>query len=386
MRGWASLAAGALFALAAVSARAQEPFKIGLILPMTGPFQSTGVQANDAAKLFLKDHGDMVAGRKVEIILRDDASSPANSRRIAQELVVQDHIGAMVGFGITPQALAVAPISAQAKVPMLLVGSAASISVTKSPYAVRVGQTVPQSSFVMGQWAAKHGIKTAVTIVSDYAPGYDAEEYFTKSFTEGGGKVLEKIRVPVVNPDFAPFLDRAKNDKPSAIFIFLPAGEGAAFAKQYVERGLQSSGIQLISTHDVMDDEVLDQMGDVVLGMISAGPYSAAHDSPMNKKFVADFEALNGGKRPDFMAVFTYDSLRAIYRALEATKGKGDGPALVKAMEGMKFESVRGPVEIDPKTRDVIQNIYIRKNEKIDGHIFAVEFETVPMVRDPGAK
>ena len=271
MRGWASLAAGALFALAAVSARAQEPFKIGLILPMTGPFQSTGVQANDAAKLFLKDHGDMVAGRKVEIILRDDASSPANSRRIAQELVVQDHIGAMVGFGITPQALAVAPISAQAKVPMLLVGSAASISVTKSPYAVRVGQTVPQSSFVMGQWAAKHGIKTAVTIVSDYAPGYDAEEYFTKSFTEGGGKVLEKIRVPVVNPDFAPFLDRAKNDKPSAIFIFLPAGEGAAFAKQYVERGLQSSGIQLISTHDVMDDEVLDQMGDVVLGMISAG-------------------------------------------------------------------------------------------------------------------
>jgi branched-chain amino acid transport system substrate-binding protein len=386
MRSWKNLAAGALMALAAASAQAQaqEPFKIGLILPMTGPFQSTGIQANDAAKLFLKDFGDTVAGRKIEIILRDDASSPANTRRIAQELVVQDHIGAMVGFGITPQALAVAPISAEAKVPMLLVGSAASISTEKSPYAVRVGQTVPQSASVMATWAAKNGMKTAVTIVSDYAPGYDAEEYFAKAFTAGGGQVVEKIRVPVVNPDFAPFLDRAKNDKPSTIFIFLPAGQGAAFAKQYIERGLQSSGIKLIATHDVMDDDVLDQMGDVVLGMISAGPYSAAHDSPMNKKFVADFEALNGGKRPNFMGLFTYDSLRVIYKALEATKGNGDGPALVDAMKGMKFESARGPVEIDPVTRDVIQNIYIRKNEKIDGHIFAVETETVPMVRDPG--
>ena len=240
------------------------------------------------------------------------------------------------------------------------------------------------SAATIGAWAYKKGMHSAVTIVSDYAPGYDAEEWFSKAFTAAGGTIAEKIRVPLINPDFAPFLDRAKNDKPSAIFIFLPAGQGAAFAKQYVERGLQSSGIQLISTHDVMDDEVLDQMGDVVLGMISAGPYSAAHDSALNKKFVADFEALNGGKRPDFMAVFAYDSFRAIYQALEATKGNGDGPALVKAMEGMKFESVRGPVEIDPRTRDVIQNIYIRKNEKIGGHIFAVEFETVPMVRDPG--
>ena len=385
MRSWSSLAAGALIALATVSARAQEPFKIGLILPMTGPFQSTGVQANDAAKVFLKEFGDTVAGRKVQIILRDDASSPANTRRIAQELVIQDHIGAMVGFGITPQALAAAPISAQAKIPMLLVGSGASVSVTKSPYAVRVGQTVGQSAATIATWAYKQGMHSAVTIVSDYAPGYDAEKWFSQAFTAAGGKVVEKIRVPMVNPDFAPFLDRAKNDKPSTIFIFLPAGEGAAFAQQYVERGLQKSGIQLISTHDVMDDDLLDQMGNVVLGMVSAGPYSAAHDSPINKKFVADFEALNGGKRPDFMAVFAYDSFRTIYRALEATKGKGDGPALVAAMKGMKFESPRGPIEIDPRTRDVIQNIYIRKNEKIGGHIFAVEFATVPMVRDPGA-
>ncbi len=386
MKPWTVFAATALLALATAtaSAQAKPPFKIALILPMTGPFQSTGVQANDAAKLFAKQYGLAVAGRKVQIILRDDASSPANSRRIAQELVVQDHINVMVGFGITPQALAVAPISAQAKVPMFLVGSAASIATEKSPYAVRVGQTVAQSAFIMGEWAAQHGMKTAVSIVSDYAPGYDAEKYFAEGFAKNGGKVLQKIRVPVVNPDFGPFLDRAKNAKPSTIFIFLPAGEGAAFAKQYAAQGLEKSGIKLIATHDVMDDDILDQMGKAVLGMISAGPYSAAHNSPMNKKFVADFEAVNGGKRPDFMAVFTYDSLRAIYRALKITKGNGRGPALIAALKGMKFESPRGPIEIDPKTRDVIQNIYIRRNEMVHGHMFAVEFQTYPMVRDPG--
>jgi branched-chain amino acid transport system substrate-binding protein len=365
------------------TAQAQEAFKIGLILPMTGPSQSTGKQIDAAVKLFMAQNGDTVAGRKVEVILRDDAGVADTTRRLAQELVVKDHVSALAGFGLTPLALSAAPIATQAKVPMIVMAAATSIITEKSPFIVRTAQVMPQVAGAMGTWTSTQPIKTVVTLVTDYGPGIDAETWFNKQFTAGGGKVLASLRVPLANPDFAPFLQRVKDEKPDAVFVFTPSGAGAIFMKQFVERGLDKSGIRLIALGDVTDDDQLQGMGDVTLGVVTAGPYSADHGSAMNKAFVSAFEAANNKMRPNFMAVFGYDGMRALYNAIKATGGKGDGAALVKAMEGAKWESPRGMVEIDPKTRDIIQDVYFRKVEKVDGQLYNVEFGSVPMVRDP---
>lgn len=365
------------------TAQAQEAFKIGLILPMTGPSQSTGKQIDAAVKLFMAQNGDTVAGRKVEVILRDDAGVADTTRRLAQELVVKDHVSALAGFGLTPLALSAAPIASQAKVPMIVMAAATSIITEKSPFIVRTAQVMPQVAGAMGTWTSTQPIKTVVTLVTDYGPGIDAETWFNKQFTAGGGKVLASLRVPLANPDFAPFLQRVKDEKPDAVFVFTPSGAGAIFMKQFVERGLDKSGIRLIALGDVTDDDQLQGMGDVTLGVVTAGPYSADHGSAMNKAFVSAFEAANNKMRPNFMAVFGYDGMRALYNAIKATGGKGDGAALVKAMEGAKWESPRGMVEIDPKTRDIIQDVYFRKVEKVDGQLYNVEFGSVPMVRDP---
>jgi branched-chain amino acid transport system substrate-binding protein len=365
------------------TAQAQEAFKIGLILPMTGPSQSTGKQIDAAVKLFMAQNGDTVAGRKVEVILRDDAGVADTTRRLAQELVVKDHVSALAGFGLTPLALSAAPIATQAKVPMIVMAAATSIITEKSPFIVRTAQVMPQVAGAMGTWTSTQPIKTVVTLVTDYGPGIDAETWFNKQFTAGGGKVLASLRVPLANPDFAPFLQRVRDEKPDAVFVFTPSGAGAIFMKQFVERGLDKSGIRLIALGDVTDDDQLQGMGDVTLGVVTAGPYSADHGSAMNKAFVSAFEAANNKMRPNFMAVFGYDGMRALYNAIKATGGKGDGAALVKAMEGAKWESPRGMVEIDPKTRDIIQDVYFRKVEKVDGQLYNVEFGSVPMVRDP---
>ncbi len=373
------LAAGLL----ASTAHAQEPFKIGLILPMTGPSQSTGKQINAAVKLFMQQNTDMVAGRKVEVILRDDAGVPDTTRRLAQELVVKDKVNALAGFGLTPLALSAAPIATQAKVPMVVMAAATSIITEKSPYIVRTAQVVPQVAGTMGTWAAAQPIKKIVTLVTDYGPGLDAETWFNKMFTAGGGTVLASLRVPLANPDFAPFLQRMRDEKPDAVFVFTPSGAGAIFMKQFVERGLDKSGIRLIAMGDVTDDDQLNDMGDVALGVVTAGPYSANHGSAVNKAFVKAFLAANDNMRPNFMAVFGYDGMTAIYNALKATNGKGDGTALVHAMEGAKWESPRGPIAIDAKTRDIIQDVYFRKVERVDGQLYNVEFGSVPQVKDP---
>ena len=369
--------------LLAGTAAAQQTVKIGLILPMTGPFQGTGRQVDAAVKLYMQQHGDTVAGTKIEVILRDDGGVPDTSKRLAQELVVRDKADILMGFGLTPIALAVAPIATQAKVPEIVISAGTSMVTTASPFIVRTGQVVPQTATVMADWALKNGIKKVVSVVSDYGPGYDGEKWFDDRFKAGGGTVLEALRVPLANPDFAPFLQRVKDAAPDAMFVFVPSGQGSAFAKQYVERGMDKSGIRFIATGDVTDDDILNNMGDAALGVITAMPYSAAHPSDMNKAYVAAFKAANNGMRPNFMSVFGYDGMHAVYAALEKTKGSPDGTALVEAMKGLSWESPRGPMMIDPETRDVVHNIYISKVERVNGELYNVEFATFPMVKDP---
>jgi branched-chain amino acid transport system substrate-binding protein len=375
------LLAAATVAAMGATAQAQDAVKIGLILPMTGGQASTGKQIDNAVKLYMQQHGDTVAGRKIEVILKDDAAVPDNTKRLAQELIVNDKVNFIAGFGVTPAALAAAPLATQAKVPEIVMAAGTSIITERSPYIVRTSFTLAQSSTIIGDWAAKNGIKKVATLTSDYAPGNDALTFFKQNFTAGGGEIVEEVKVPLANPDFAPFLQRMKDAKPDAMFVFVPAGQGGNFMKQYAERGL--TGIKVIGPGDVMDDDVLNGMGDAALGAVTAHLYSAAHPSAKNKEFVAAYKkAFN--QRPGFMAVGGYDGIHLIYEALKKTGGKTDGDGLIEAMKGMKWESPRGPISIDPETRDIVQNIYIRKVEKVDGELYNVEFATFEAVKDAG--
>jgi branched-chain amino acid transport system substrate-binding protein len=364
-------------------AHAQESVKIGLIVPMTGGQASTGQQINNAIKLYQQKNGDTVAGKKVEIILKDDAALPDNTKRLAQELIVNEKVNIIAGFGVTPAALAAAPLATQAKVPEIVMAAGTSIITERSPYIVRTSFTLAQSSTIIGDWAAKNGIKKVATLTSDYAPGNDALQFFKEHFTAGGGEIVEEVKVPLANPDFAPFLQRMKDSKPDAVFVFVPAGQGGNFMKQYAERGLDKSGIKVIGPGDVMDDDLLNNMGDAALGAVTAHLYSAAHPSAMNKDFVAAYKKAYN-TRPGFMAVGGWDGIHLVYEALKKTGGKADGDSLIAAMKGMKWESPRGPISIDPETRDIVQNIYIRKVEKVDGELYNIEFATFEAVKDPG--
>ncbi len=378
----AGLSALALGALAAGAAQAQDSVKIGLILPMTGPQASTGKQIDAAVKLYMQQKGATVAGKKIEVLLKDDGAVPDNTRRLAQELIVNDKVAVVAGFGVTPAALAVAPLATQAKVVELVMAAGTSIITERSPYIARTSFTLAQSTVPMADWAAKNGIKKVVTMVSDYAPGHDAEASFKEAFVKAGGQIVESIRFPLGNPDFAPFLQRAGDGKPDAIFIFVPSGQGAQFVKQFIERGLDKAGVKIIGSGDVTDDDLLNGMGDQVIGTVTAHFYSAAHPSPANKAFVEAFKKATGF-RPNFMAVGGYDGMHLIYEALKKTGGKTDGDSLIAAMKGTSWESPRGPMSIDPDTRDVVHNVYIRKVEKVDGELYNVELATIEAVKDP---
>ena len=378
----AIFASAALIAASMMPAagQAQETVKVGLVIAMTGQQASTGKQIKAAVDLYVKEHGDTVAGKKIQIILRDSASVPDNTKRLAQELIVNDKVNILAGFEITPAAMVVAPLATEAKVIELVMAAGTSIITEKSPYITRTSFTLPQSSVIIADWAAKNKIKKVVTIVSDYAPGADAEKSFTERFTAAGGQVAEAIKVPLANPDFAPFLQRAADTKPDAIFIFVPSGQGATFMKQFAERGLDKAGVRLIGPGDVTDDDLLPNMGDAVLGVVTAHMYSADHPSAMNKKYVADFTKANNF-RPNFMSVGGYDGMHLIYEALKKTGGKADGDSLIAAMKGMKWESPRGPISIDPDTRDIVQNIYMRRVERLNGELYNVEFATFEAVK-----
>jgi branched-chain amino acid transport system substrate-binding protein len=383
----AALAATAV--LAGSSAMAQDnSFKIGLILPMTGQQASTGRQIEAAVKLYMAQNGDTVAGKKIQLILKDDTSLPDVTRRLAQELVVNEKVNVLAGFGITPSATAVAPIATQSKTPEVVMAAATSSITEASPYIVRTSFTLPQASVALADWAPKNGIKKVVTLVSDYGPGIDAEKFFKERLQFNGGQVIESLRVPLRSPDFAPFLQKVRDAKPDALFVFVPSGAGAAVMKQFMERGMDKAGIKLIGTGDVTDDDQLNDMGDGAIGVVTSHHYSAAHPSAMNKKFVEAFEKANKGMRPNFMAVGGYDGMHLIYEALRKSAGKGgampSGDALLAAMKGQIFESPRGPMYIDAQTRDIVQNIYLRKVERKDGQLYNVEFDVIKDVKDPG--
>ncbi|MDD2925406.1 ABC transporter substrate-binding protein [Rhodoferax sp.] len=357
-------------------------FKIGLLLPLTGPFASTGKQLETAARLYMAQNGDTVAGKKVQLIVKDDTGVPDVSKRLAQELVVNDKVQVLAGFGLTPLAMTVAPIATQSKTPMVVMAAATSAITEASPYIVRTSFTVPQVVTILADWAIKNNIHKVVTLVTDYAPGVDSETYFKQRFVAQGGQVIETLRVPLRSPDFAPFLQKVRDAKPDALFTFVPAGVGVSLMKQFSERGLDKVGIRVIAEGSVTDDDILGTMGDVALGVVTAHHYSAAHNSAVNKRFVEAFGKASGGLRPNFMAVGAYDGMHVIYEAAKATQGAGKD-ALLQGMKGQSFESPRGPVSIDAQTRDVVHNIYVRKVEKNGGQLWNTEVQTFTSVKDP---
>jgi branched-chain amino acid transport system substrate-binding protein len=387
LKSLAILAGTTLVAGAPIAQAQQPPVKIGVIAEFSGPFADYGTQIVNGMKTYLKLHGDTFGGRKIEIIQRDTTgAAPDIAKRLAQELITRDNVDILAGFGLTPNALAVAPIDAEAKKPMVIMNAATSIITTRSPYIVRVSHTLPQDTQPIAQWAAKNGIKRAYTLISDYGPGIDAEGAFVKAFKAAGGQIIDSVRTPLQNPDFAPYLQRIKDSKPDAVFVFLPPGsQTIAFIKGYEERGLKQAGVKLIGTGDLTDDGVLQAMGEPTVGLITSFHYSASHDSPENKAFVKAYAEVNGTKyRPNFMACAGYDGMAAIAEALKKTGGSVDPDKFMAALKGMKLMSPRGPIMIDPETRDIVQTVYIRKVENVNGSLYNMEFDKFPDVKDPG--
>ena len=387
-RSYAGLAVlGLGLGLAPAVAPAQNVVKLGMVAPFSGPFAEYGQQMLNGMKAYMKIHGDTVAGKKIEILQKDDGGpAPEVAKRLTQELVTRDNVDLLVGFGFTPNALAAAPVATEARKAMVIMNAATSIITTKSPEIVRVSMTLPQVTQPMAIWAAKNGIKKVYTVVADYGPGLDAEKAFTEAFKKAGGEIVGSVHTPLQNPDFGPFIQRVKDAKPEAVFLFLPAGApGIAFMKGYEERGLKEAGIKLIATGDITDDTVLDTMGTPTLGMITSFHYSADHKSPENDAFKKAYAEANGTKmRPNFMAAPGYDGMALIYEALKKTNGATDSDKLVAAMKGAKWVSPRGPVMIDPETRDIVQTVYIRKVEKVGNELYNVEFDKFPDQKDPG--
>ncbi|MCM8735825.1 ABC transporter substrate-binding protein [Azospirillum sp. A1-3] len=381
----AALAAYAL-SLAAHSAQAADPLKVGLVLPMSGPFASYGKQIEHGARLYLQQSGGTIAGRPVELIVKDDTGvAPEISKRAAQELVVKDKVDVLGGFGLTPSAFAAAPIATEAKKPMIVMNAAASAITTKSNYVLRVSHTLPQLTAPIADWAVKNGIRKVYTLVADFGPGHDAEAQFKKTFTAGGGEVVGEVRTPVKNPDFAPFLQKIKDIKPDAVFLFVPPGEQTvAFMKGFVERDLAKAGIRIVATGDLTEEDILDAVGDNALGLITSLQYSEVHNSPENAAYTRAYYAAYPKDRPNYMSVSGFDGMQLIARTLEKTGGDVTADKFMAAARGMSWTSPRGSIAIDPDTRDIVQTIYIRKVERVDGKLQNVEFDAVANVRDPG--
>ena len=381
------LVAAAMMAGLMTSVQAAEPLKIGLILPMSGPFAAYGKQIEHGAKLYLQQHNNTLGGRPVELVLKNDdpGTSGEIDKRLAQDLVIRDKVDILAGFALTPSGLAVAPIATEAKKPMVIMNAATSIITTKSDNIVRVSMTLPQTTAPIATWAAKNGIKKVYMLVADYGPGYDAEAQFKKTFTAAGGEIIGDVRTPVKSPDLAPYLQKIKDAKPDAVFLFLPPGEQTiAFMKGFAERGLGQAGIKIIATGDLTDEDLLNAMGDNALGIITSFHYAEAHKSPENKAYVSAYYKAYPKDRPNFMSVGGYDGMYLIDAALKKTGGNADAAKFIDAAKGLKWVSPRGPVMIDPATRDIVQTLYIRKVEKVDGKLQNVEFDKIPDFKDPG--
>jgi branched-chain amino acid transport system substrate-binding protein len=370
--------------IVAGNAHAAEALKIGLVAPFSGPFADYGKQMNAGIKAYMAQHGSEVAGRKIDIITKDTGGSgPEAAKRLSQELVSRDKVDFLAGYGLTPEAMASAPVAQQSKTPMIIMNAATAAIVSKSQYIARVSLVTAHSAYYIGKWASKNGIKKVATIVADYGPGIDSEAAFLAAFKEGGGEIVTSIRTPLNSPDFSPFLQKIKDIKPDAMFVFVPAGEQSiGIMKSYRERGLASAGIKMIGTGDMTDDNVLPAMGEASLGAITAFHYSAAHESAENKAFRKSFAQANPGiARPNFMAVAGYDGMDAIFQVAKKLDGKIDGDKAMAVLKGMKLNSPRGPLMIDPEIRDVVQTQYIRRVEKVGNELYNVETESFPDVK-----
>ncbi len=376
--------AGLVLALLGGSANAQDAVKIGIINEYSGQFADTGAQIDNGIKLYVKQHGDTVAGKKIELIRKDTGGiAPDVSKRLAQELIVRDGADVLAGFSLTPNALAAADVSAEAKKFMVVMNAATSIITAKSPYIARTSSTTPQLNYTLGTWAAKNGIKTVYTMVSDYGPGIDAETWFQTGFKEGGGKVVGSVRIPVANPDFSAFIQAAKDANPDAIYIWIPGGaQPGAAGKALAERGIDVTKTRVLGQDALGTETALKSMGNAALGIITVADYDYNHDSPLNHDFVKAFND-EFHRNPDFFAVGGYDGMHLIYEALKKTGGKADGDSLIAAAKGMSWESPRGPISIDPETRDIVQTVYIRRVEKVGDELRNVEFDSFPNVKDP---
>jgi branched-chain amino acid transport system substrate-binding protein len=371
--------------IGASSLNAQAPVRIGLILPYSGQFADTATQMENAIKLYVQKHGDTVAGRKIQFIRKDSGGiAPDVSKRLAQELVVRDNVDILTGFVLTPNALAASDVSAEAGKFMVIMNAATSIVTTKSPYSVRTSVAIAQLHETFGAWVHKSGVRKVYTMVSDYGPGHDAEGSFTLGFKQAGGEIAGSVRFPVANPDFSAFVQRAKDVTPEAIFVFVPSGvQPGALGKAFAERGIDPRKTRIFGQGELTDDTALKSMGDISLGIITVYHYDWSHNSALNAEFVKGYRAISGGRNPDLFSIGGYDGMHLIYEALKKTAGKTDAASLVAAAKGMKWESPRGPISIDPETRDIVQTVYIRRVEKVGGQLTNVEFDKVENVKDP---
>jgi branched-chain amino acid transport system substrate-binding protein len=373
--------------LVATAANAQNTIKIGLIMAYSGQFADTAAQIDNGIKLYMKQKGDTVAGKKIEIIRKDTGGpNPDVAKRLAQELVVRDGVDILAGFTLTPEAMAASDISAEAKKFMVIMNAATSVIITKSDFSVRSSLTLPMIGNTAGTWAAKNGVKKAYTMVSDFGPGHDAERAFQAAFKAGGGEIVGNVRMPLANPDFSAFVQRAKDLNPEAIFVFVPGGaQPAALGKAFAERGIDPNKVKILGTGEVVDETALKSMGPASVGITTAWHYDYNLDNKLNKEFVKAFNT-EFKRNPDFFSVGGYDGMHLIYEALKKTGGKADAAALVAASKGMKWESPRGPMSIDPATRDVVQTVYIRRVQKVGDGFRNVVFDKFENVKDPTHK
>jgi len=373
---------------AASTAFAQAPVKIGLVLSSSGQFADAGAQLDNGIKTYMKMHGDTVAGRKIELIRRDTGGiAPDVAKRLAQELVVRDNVDILAGWVLTPNAMAAAAVSEEAKKFMVVMNAATSVIIDKSPYMIRTSVTLPQVMETFGTWAAtKGGLKQSYTMVTDYGPGHDSEQAFQTAFKAAGGTIVGSVRFPIANPDFAAFVQRAKDVGPESIYIFIPGGaQPAALGKAFAERGIDKKKTRILGSGETTAEAALKSMGDNALDIITAWHYDYMSKAPLNVAFVKEFNAMHG-RNPDFFSIGGYDGMHAIYETLKKTGGKTDAATMIAAAKGLKWESPRGPMMIDPETRDVVQNVYIRRVQRVGGELTNVVFDTVPMVKDPAGE
>jgi branched-chain amino acid transport system substrate-binding protein len=383
-RVWLAALIAVLPCFLPAAAHAEDAVKIGIVMSYSGQFADPSAQSDNGLKLYLKQHGNKLGGREVEIIRKDDGGiNPPVAKRLAQELVTRDNVDILAGFQLTPNALAAADVSAEAKKFMVILNAGTAIITTKSNYIARVSFTVPQLNQTLATWAAQNGLKSAYTLVADFGPGIDAEAAFQKGFKEAGGEIVGSVRMAVQSPDFSAYVQRAKDLDPQGIFIMIPGGaQPGAFGKALAERGVDPQKIEVLGQAEITDEHALASMGDIAIGIITASHYDYTHRSQLNDEFVQAY-VKEYHRNPDFFSVGGYDGMHLIDVALQKSGGKTDGDSLINAAKGASWESPRGPISIDPETRDIVQTVYIRKVEKVGDRLVNLEIAAIPHVKDP---